>query len=57
MGEKRLGCRSRGTFGIGEHFCMGAHLARFELETIFWHLLTRLESFELAGQPARRDRP
>ena len=41
------------SFGIGEHFCMGAHLARFELETIFRHLLTRLESFELAGQPER----
>lgn len=31
---------------------MGAHLARFELETTR-HLLTRLESFELAGQPER----
>ena len=32
---------------------MGAHLAGFELETIFPHRLTRLESFELAGQPVR----
>ena len=40
-------------FGIGEHFCMGAHLARFELETVFRHLLTRLESFELTGPPER----
>jgi cytochrome P450 len=30
-------------FGIGEHFCMGAHLARLELETVLRHLLTRLE--------------
>jgi cholest-4-en-3-one 26-monooxygenase len=36
-------------FGFGEHFCMGAHLARVELERIFRHLLTRLESFEVSG--------
>ena len=41
------------TFGFGEHFCMGAHLARIELETIFRHLLARLESFELAGSIER----
>jgi cholest-4-en-3-one 26-monooxygenase len=41
------------TFGFGEHFCMGAHLARIELETIFRHLLARLESFELAGSVER----
>lgn len=40
-------------FGSGEHFCMGAHLARFELETVFRHLLARLESFELAGEVER----
>jgi cholest-4-en-3-one 26-monooxygenase len=40
-------------FGIGEHFCMGAHLARVELETVFRHLLTRLERFELVGPPER----
>jgi cholest-4-en-3-one 26-monooxygenase len=36
-------------FGFGEHFCMGAQLARVELETIFRHLLARLEAFEVAG--------
>jgi cholest-4-en-3-one 26-monooxygenase len=36
-------------FGFGEHFCMGAHVARVELETIFRHLLGRLESFEVSG--------
>lgn len=41
------------TFGFGEHFCMGAHLARIELETIFRHLLARLEQFELAGSVER----
>ena len=40
-------------FGFGEHFCMGAHLARVELETIFRHLLTRLESFEVSGPVER----
>jgi cholest-4-en-3-one 26-monooxygenase len=36
-------------FGFGEHVCMGAHLARVELETIFGLLLTRLKSFEVSG--------
>jgi cytochrome P450 len=36
-------------FGFGEHFCMGAQLARIEIETMFRLLLARLESFELAG--------
>lgn len=34
-------------FGFGEHFCMGAHVARVEIETIFRHLVTRLESFDV----------
>jgi cholest-4-en-3-one 26-monooxygenase len=40
-------------FGFGEHFCLGAHLARVEIETIFRHLLARLETFELAGEVER----
>ena len=40
-------------FGIGEHVCLGAHLARVELETIFRHLLSRLEQFELSGPVER----
>ena len=32
---------------------MGAHLARVEIETIFRHLLDRLESFEVAGPVER----
>ncbi len=40
-------------FGFGEHFCMGAHLARVEIETVYRHLLTRLESFELGGEVER----
>jgi cholest-4-en-3-one 26-monooxygenase len=40
-------------FGIGEHFCMGAHVARVELETIFRHLLARLAWFEVSGPVER----
>jgi cytochrome P450 len=40
-------------FGIGEHFCMGAHLARLEMETVFRHLLARLDSFEVTGPVVR----
>jgi cytochrome P450 len=36
-------------FGIGEHFCMGANLARLELRTIFGALAERMEEVELAG--------
>ena len=40
-------------FGFGEHFCMGAHVARVELELIFRHLLSRLDSFEVVGTVER----
>jgi cytochrome P450 len=40
-------------FGSGAHFCMGANLARVELETLFRHLLGRLEWFELTAPPER----
>ncbi len=40
-------------FGIGEHFCLGAHVARLELEVIFRHLIARLEQVELAGPVSR----
>ena len=40
-------------FGFGEHFCMGALVARVELETIFRHLLARMEWFEVAGAVER----
>jgi cholest-4-en-3-one 26-monooxygenase len=39
--------------GFGEHFCMGSHVARIELETIYRHLLERLEWFEVAGPVER----
>ena len=40
-------------FGIGEHFCLGANLARLELEIIFDELLRRIPDMQLAG-PFRR---
>ena len=38
-------------FGIGEHFCLGAHLARLSSAALFRELTSRLESIELAGEP------
>ena len=40
-------------FGIGEHFCLGANLARLELRVIFDELARRLEAVELAGPVER----
>jgi cytochrome P450 len=40
-------------FGIGEHFCLGANLARLELAVIFSQLAQRLERVELAGPVER----
>ena len=40
-------------FAFGEHFCLGAHLARLTLRVEFEELLGRFRSFELAGEPAR----
>jgi cytochrome P450 len=38
-------------FGYGVHFCLGAALARMEMNSLFTELLSRLESIELAGVP------
>ena len=38
-------------FGIGEHFCLGANLARRSQRALWLELLGRLESVELAGDP------
>ncbi len=40
-------------FGIGEHFCLGANLARLELEVIYQQLAQRLEGLELTGPVER----
>ena len=36
-------------FGVGEHFCLGAHLARLEIEVAYKYLLPRIEEIELTG--------
>jgi cholest-4-en-3-one 26-monooxygenase len=37
-------------FGVGEHFCLGAHLARIEIIAIFEQLLERMPDMQLAGE-------
>jgi cholest-4-en-3-one 26-monooxygenase len=44
-------------FGVGEHVCLGAHVARLELQVIFRRLLERLTSAELAGPVERLRSP
>jgi cytochrome P450 len=38
-------------FGYGVHFCLGAALARMEINSFYSALLPRLKSIELAGPP------
>jgi cytochrome P450 len=40
-------------FGFGEHYCMGAALARLELRAVLEEVLTAWPSFELAGEVTR----
>jgi cholest-4-en-3-one 26-monooxygenase len=40
-------------FGVGQHWCLGANLARLELRCMFEELLRRLPAIELDGEPKR----
>ncbi|MDH3707277.1 MAG: cytochrome P450 [Acidimicrobiia bacterium] len=42
------------SFGVAEHFCLGAHLARLEGRVFFEELLGRFGTIELVGPPARQ---
>jgi cytochrome P450 len=39
-------------FGFGVHMCLGAVLAKFEMQVLFSEILSRVARFELAGSPA-----
>lgn len=39
--------------GFGEHYCLGANLARLQLRTMFGHILDRLDEIELNGDIER----
>ncbi|MDH4363864.1 MAG: cytochrome P450, partial [Acidimicrobiia bacterium] len=39
--------------GHGEHFCLGANLARWELRAVIRHLAPHLAHLRLAGEPER----
>jgi cytochrome P450 len=41
------------SFGIGEHFCLGASLARLELHMIFTGLVRRMHDLEITSPPRR----
>jgi cytochrome P450 len=40
-------------FGFGQHFCLGAHLARREIGVMFRELLTRVPDIHTLGEPDR----
>jgi cytochrome P450 len=39
------------SFGIGQHFCIGSHVARLELKVMFEEIIPRLRNPRLLGQP------
>jgi cytochrome P450 len=40
-------------FGIGEHFCLGAHLARQSQRALLRELIRQIDVLELAGDPVQ----
>jgi cytochrome P450 len=40
-------------FGTGEHFCLGANVARLSSRALFLELANRIESIEPAGEPTQ----
>jgi cytochrome P450 len=44
------------TFGAGIHFCLGAPLARAELQELFRSILERMPTLELAAEPTFKPR-
>jgi len=50
---RRTNARDQLSFGIGQHFCLGASLARLQLSVIFEEVLRRLPDISLAGEPRR----
>ena len=39
------------SFGIGQHFCIGTHLARLELNIMMEEIIPRLRNPQFAGEP------
>jgi cytochrome P450 len=44
-------------FGFGEHFCLGAHLARLEARVMLEELVARADGIEVVGEPVLRRSP
>ena len=40
-------------FGFGEHFCLGARIARLEVRVFLEEFLRRFAGIELVGEPVR----
>jgi len=41
------------TFGVGDHFCVGSHLARLELNVLFKQIIPRLAKPKLESKPKK----